>query len=128
MESGPWFPSGAELQKAIEAGEATEIGRSIYATLRPVEQLYFLPDDPLCFENVVGDDAHAQVLGTMRALLAAWTEQTGDTVPENPTPNRQAGLGENARNPDFAYREQPGEARNADEINHPGPIRVQPGN
>jgi arylsulfatase len=126
MESGPWFDSGAELRRVIEAGQATELMRSIYATPRPADQLYYLPEDPLCFKNLAGDDAHADTLKRMRALLAKWTEQTGDTVPANPTPNRQAGLGERGRNPDFRYREQPGDAANAQAINRPGPVRIGP--
>jgi len=124
MESGPWFPSGEELQRVIEAGEASELMASIYKTPRPAEQLYYLPDDPLCLNNLADNAAHSLPLARMKALLEQWTEQTGDTVPSKPTPNRQAGLGERERNPDFAYREQPGEARNAEQINHPGPVRV----
>lgn len=128
MESGPWFDSGAELQRVIEAGEATALQRSIYERPRPAEQLYYLPEDPLCLTNLAGDKAHDQQMQAMRDLLAVWTEQTGDTVPTNPTPDRQAGLGETRRNPDFRYREQPGDARGAQNINHPGPIRVNGAN
>jgi len=124
MESGPWFDTGRELQRVIEAGEATEIQRSIYATPRPVEQLYYLPDDPFNMVNLADDAAHSDTLEEMRTLLALWTEETGDTVPTNPTPDRQAGLGSNDRNPDFRYREQPGDAREAQGINNPGPIRI----
>jgi arylsulfatase len=124
MESGPWFDSGEELQRVIQAGEATPLMRSIFDRPRPTEQLFYLPDDPLCLNNLAGDDTKRQTLERMRALLAKWSEQTGDTVPADPTPDRQAGLGEKKRNPDFRYREQPGDARDAQQINHPGPIRL----
>ena len=124
MESGPWFDSGEELQRVIQAGEATALMRSIFDRPRPAEQLYHLPDDPLCLNNLADDDKHEAQLERMRTLLATWTEQTRDTVPTEPTPDRQAELGSLKRNPDFKYREQPGDARNASEVNHPGPIRL----
>jgi len=124
MESGPWFDSGEELQRVIEAGEATELMRSIYDRPRPKEQLYYLPDDPLSVNNLAGSKDHQAQLEKMRELLKRWTEQTGDTVPDNPTPDRQAGLGSSERADGFRYREQPGDARNARQINHPGPIRL----
>lgn len=124
MESGPWFDSGEELQRVIKAGKATDLQKSIFARPRPAEQLYNVADDPLCVKNLAGDKSHQKTLDRMRGVLKLWTEQTGDTVPTTPTPDRQAGLGEKKRNPDFRYREQPGDAANAQAINHPGPVRL----
>lgn len=125
MESGPWFDCGEELHRVIQAGEATPLMRSIFEIPRPQEQLYNVSRDPLCVNNLADDPDHAKTLATMRGLLDHWTEQTGDTVPTNPTPDRQAGLGKRERNPDFRYREQPGDAANAQAINHPGPVRLE---
>lgn len=123
MESGPWFPSGAELYRVIQADEATELQRSVFKRPRPAEQLFFLPDDPLCLTNVIDRQKHQPQLETMRDYLKRWAEQTGDTVPTDPTPNRQAEFESRKKNPEFGYREQPGDAANAQKINHPGPVR-----
>jgi len=126
MESGPYFDSGEELQRVIEAGKATALQRSIFRIPRPAEQLYYVPDDPLTVHNLAGHESHFKTLEKMRGLLERWIELTGDTVPSNPTPDRQAGLGDRQRAPGFGYREQPGDARDASSINHPGPIRIEP--
>jgi hypothetical protein len=89
----------------------------------------------LCGSFVEADEAGAQkVVASYRARLADWTQQTGDTIPENPTPNRRQpprivageivrmGPKHGKQNP---HAEFPGAAMNAAEMNHPGPIRVQ---
>jgi arylsulfatase len=128
MESGPWFDCGRELQRVIEAGEATRLQASIFEIPRPSEQLYHLPSDPLTLDNIADSNDNRVVLDTMRGLLATWTEQTGDSVPTDPTPNRSARLGSREANPEFRYREQPGDATDAAQINHPGPVRVSKDN
>ncbi len=123
MESGPWFVAGKELQSHIEAGKATPLQQSIFAMPRPTEQLYYLPDDPGNLNNLVDYPTHTEKLAEMRKQLDSWTEQTGDSVPTDPTPNRQGSLG-GPRSSDFKYREQPGQAMEATNINRPGPIKV----
>jgi N-sulfoglucosamine sulfohydrolase len=65
-------------------------------------------------------------------MVAAWTKQTGDTIPEHPTPNRHeppriedgkivSGGKTKQRNP---HSEMPGAASKATEVNHPGPITL----
>ena len=127
MESGPWFDSGDELYRIIKEDKATALQSSIFDIPRPKEVLYHVPSDPLNVKNLVDDKTHHKALQQSRDLLKKWTEQTSDTVPTNPTPNRQAGLGEKRRNPDFNYNEQPGDSSKAQTINHPGPVRVDKG-
>ena len=75
----------------------------------------------------------SRLLGFLREiLLAKWTEQTGDSIPDNPTPNRHdppriengkilpPGKAK-TRNP---HAEMPGASENAKVINHPGPIKI----
>lgn len=64
-------------------------------------------------------------------MIDDWTEQTGDTIPSNPTLDRHTPPRiENGRIlPAGSYTERaphaemPGAARNATATNHPGPIR-----
>ena len=46
---------------------------------RPAEELYDLESDPLEQHNLAEDPAHAQQLGELRAQLAAWMKEQGDT-------------------------------------------------
>lgn len=125
-ETGPWFPSGKELFKAVASGKATALQKSVIATPRPVEQLYHVEADPLNVTNLVDLPEHEQALNRMRKLLDQWTEQTGDTVPDNPTNDREA-VDRSRKNPNHKRGEFPGQSRNATKINHPGPIRVKTG-
>jgi hypothetical protein len=72
--------------------------------------------------NLAEDAKHRETLERMRELLARWQEETGDSVPVHPTPDRgllhEAGNGETVRG-DF-----PGAARGASTIDAPGPIRL----
>ena len=88
--------------------------------------------DPHQLSNLVNDAEHQEALEQARSLLSEWTEQTGDSIPNNPTPNRHdpprivdgeiipAGKtkGKNL------HGEMPGASRNASGINHPGPIKI----
>ena len=88
--------------------------------------------DPHQFRNLVGEAIHVEALEQARSLLSEWTEKTGDSIPDNPTPNRHdpprildgkiipAGKTK-GKNP---HAEMPGTSRNASGINHPGPIKI----
>ena len=97
----------------------------------PPEELFDMSKDPHQLTNLAKDANHAKALEQARQMLTAWTEQTGDTIPKNPTPHRHAppqvvdgkiippGKAKK-RNP---HAEMPGAAKGAMTINHPGPIR-----
>jgi hypothetical protein len=48
---------------------------------RPHEELYEVKSDLEQSRNLAGDPKHAEVLERMRALLAEWRKQQGDSVP-----------------------------------------------
>jgi N-sulfoglucosamine sulfohydrolase len=50
------------------------------------EQLYDLTLDPNEVRNLAEDPAHAEVLGDLRARLAAWMEDTDDPLLQGPVP------------------------------------------
>ena len=88
--------------------------------------------DPHQLTNLVNEAEHQEALKHACSLLSEWTKQTGDSMPNNPTPNRhdpprivdgeiiQAGKSK-IKNP---HAEMPGASRNASGINHPGPIKI----
>jgi len=132
-ESDTHYPAGAELWKAHAAGKTTSQQQQVFANPCPSEELFKLSGDPHQFTDLAKNPKYAKPLKKARRLLANWTRQTGDTVPENPTPHRHAppriengqiiAAGKTKkRNP---HGEMPGAARNATQINHPGPLRLQ---
>ncbi|MGY8672487.1 MAG: sulfatase family protein [Verrucomicrobiia bacterium] len=131
-ESDTHFPAGAELWKAHAAGTTTAQQQQVFANPCPTEELFRLSKDPLQFTDLTNNPKYAKPLRQARRLLANWTRQTGDTIPETPTPHRHAPpriqngkiipAGRvKARNP---HGEMPGAAKNAMKINHPGPVRL----
>ena len=98
----------------------------------PSTLFVFFSKDPHQLTNLVGNSDYAKSLEQARKLLAEWTEQTGDSIPKNPTPHRhdppQIVDGKiippkkaKVRNP---HAEMPGASKNAMKIDHPGPIRL----
>lgn len=133
-ESDLVYVSGRELWKAQAAGETLSHQQQVFAQPCPPEQLFQVSGDPYQLRNVAEYSAYADTLNQARSLLTDWTEQTGDTIPENPTPNRREppsivdgeiirmGPKHGKQNP---HAEFPGAAKNAIKINHPGPIRLE---
>jgi N-sulfoglucosamine sulfohydrolase len=131
-ESDNHYPAGAELWKAHAAGKTSHNQFQVFANPCPPEELFHVRKDPHQLSNLFDDKKHLKNLQQARTLLAEWTKQTGDSIPENPTPNRHAPpriedgkilppgkVGK--RNP---HAEMPGASNNAMEVNHPGPIKI----
>ncbi len=118
------FPSAHSLWDRYEKGTLTPEQMDIFLKPRPKEELYHVGRDPLQLNNVAGDPKYESVRNRLRHALDQWEDETGDTVPDNPTPDREDIY--HNQNPDFnGHREVPGEAENATEINRPGPIRTE---
>ena len=131
-ESDNRYPAGAELWKEHANGRTTSNQQQVFANPCPPEELFDIRKDPHQLNNLATQKEHTKTLETARKLLAEWTEQTGDTIPKNPTPHRHAPpqiidgkiipAGKSTiKNP---HAEMPGDAKNAMSINHPGPIRL----
>jgi arylsulfatase len=131
-ESDTKYPAGEELWKAHAAGKTAPEQQQVFANPCPEEELFKLSSDSDQFTNLADNPEYAHALAQARKCIGQWTGQTGDTIPENPTPHRHAPpriangvilpAGEyEERNP---HAEMPGAAKNATMINHPGPIRL----
>jgi len=130
-ESDTTYPAGKELWQAHAAGRTTDAHWQTFANPYPAEELYDLRKDPAQLTNLAGQAAYAEAVAQGRKFVKAWTEETGDTIPKNPTPSRhgeprikdgkvlhwEKGAGGNP------HAEFPGAARNASKINHPGPLQ-----
>lgn len=122
MESDPTFPSGEELWEKRATGELNEDQKDIFQNPRPKEELYQVSDDTYQFTNLAGKEEFAEMMEDFRGILDDWTQATGDTVPENPTPDRQRLDGK--KFPGHKHQEMPGAATGATKINEPGPVKL----
>jgi N-sulfoglucosamine sulfohydrolase len=117
--------AGKELWAAHAAGTLSDAQKGIFLNPSPAEELYHVGRDPDQLRNLAAVPENEPVLQRMRLLLRQWTEETGDTLPANPTPDRDAPPGQPPKNKQaFRRGEMPGEATGAVRINHPGPVRL----
>lgn len=121
-ESDPHrYPAAEELWAKHASGELTSAQALITRMPQPAEELYNLETDPYNLNSVVYAPENQAVLHQMRGLLIRWTNQTGDHIPENPTPHKATLDGELL---EWQRGEMPGARMNATTINHAGPIRL----
>ena len=93
------FPSGEVLWQRFEADKLNEFQRDVFLKPRPQEELYLVTEDPDQFQNLASKAEYANELSRLRKVLDAWTEETGDTIPKNPTLDRnQRPVNQNHRN------------------------------
>ena len=114
------FPAVVEWWEAASEGRLPPALQAHTSPPFPAEMLFHVGRDPHQFRNLAGDEAHAATLATARALLERWKEETGDSVPADPTPDR--GTRRIPGHRGDVYGEPPGASRNATSIQHPGPV------
>jgi len=107
-----------------EKGRLTVAQRQLTLPKQPAELLFNVKNDPYKLNNLAANHQYREVLQQIRRLLEQWKEQTGDTVPAKPTPDRQP-LHDSIEKM-LPRGEYPGAARNATMINHPGPVSFNP--
>ena len=118
--------AGEELWAAHAADTLNGKQKNIFLNPCPKEELYHVGKDPNQFINLASVPENEPILKKMRKLLNAWSEQTGDSIPGNPTPSRDAPPDQPKikRKKGFKHGEMPGDATNATKINHKGPVRL----
>jgi arylsulfatase A-like enzyme len=116
-------PSHAELNALRASDQLTAIQADIFIIPRPVEELYHLKTDSLQLVNIVSHPHYQQGLQQMRKVLKDWKEQTGDSTPEQLTPDwytREPGY---VKSRTHGVRgEMPGSTKEAVSINEKGPF------
>lgn len=117
------FPSGKILWERFRDGKLNEFQKDVFLKPRPKEELYLVSKDPYQFHNLAEKPEYSSELARLRSVLDQWTEQTGDTIPSNPTPDRNQRPGE-PKPGKFEHKEMPGDAKQAQTINSPGPVRA----
>lgn len=120
-ESSKMFPAGQELWDAYEKGLLHDHQKDIFLSPRPTEELYNVSKDPFQFDNVVDAVNNQEIRLYLSHVLDRWIAETGDSKPEDPTPDRDD-LNGKQLSEKWRKREKPGERNRADTLNHPGPI------
>lgn len=123
-EANVEVPAGAELYAAHQRGLLNEHQQDIYLQPRPGEELYQVQDDPHQLHNLADDPEHQRTLDELRGVLDRWTKETGDSVPDRPTPDGRDWHGK--KTPDFERGEMPGAIYEAAKMRASGPIRRTP--
>jgi N-sulfoglucosamine sulfohydrolase len=116
------FPAGEDLAEKHGAGQTTAAQQNIFRQPCPPEELFQVSEDAHQLHDLSQEAAFAETLNKARKLLAEWTEQTGDSIPQNPTLTRESNIRGAKRN---NHAEFPGVSRNAAAINHPGPFHLE---
>lgn len=116
-------PSHDSLKALRDANKLTPAQADVFLAPRPTEELYLTASDPLQLQNLAANPAHAETKARLAALLDQWTAETGDTAPENLTPDsfdRETGkpIGKKKQPPRGDY---PGLPKNAAHIHASGP-------
>lgn len=122
--SVPLFPAVRELWDMAEKGKLTTAQALLTKVPQPVEMLFDVEKDPHQLTNLANLREHNATLARMRDLLERWKSETGDSVPTNPTADRQP-LHERRKMDNKLRGELPG-GEKAQRINRPGPVRIEP--
>jgi N-sulfoglucosamine sulfohydrolase len=115
-------PSAVDLKAARQEGALTPIQEDIFRAPRPPAEFFDVRTDSIQAKNLIDDPAYAQKVDTLKKVLKQWQDETGDTFPENGTPDwyhRDTGKPLPAKD---QRGEMPGAAKNADQINKKGPF------
>lgn len=120
-ESTRHYPAGEELWDAYEEGLTIPEQEDIFLIPRESEELYDVVSDPHQFHNVATEPSNKDILSFLRRVMDQWVNQTGDSVPENPTPDRDDIYG-NRLPGEWKKGEKPGANRGAERVNLSGPI------
>jgi arylsulfatase A-like enzyme len=81
-------PTHQAMRKLEAAGQLPPEQRGCFLAPRPAEELYEIVTDPHCLKNLAADPKHDDTREKMRARLDEWIRQTGDKIPDPPTPDR----------------------------------------
>jgi N-sulfoglucosamine sulfohydrolase len=98
--------------------------QDVFLDPRPAVELYNFKRDPHQLSNVAGKPELASTQQNLEAVLARWMEETADSVPVAISPDTfHRETGDRLPKPDVttAVVITPGEDRNADRVNLPGP-------
>lgn len=77
-----------KMIELYEKGGLEEDQMDCFIAPRPAEELYDVVNDPHQLTNLADNPEYADVLKQMRKKLDIWIENTNDSIPSNPTPDK----------------------------------------
>lgn len=116
-------PSADALKAGYAAGTLTPVQADIFQKVRPAEELYDVRSDPNQEHNLIDRPGSAAVAAFLRQAMDQWQAETGDSVPEHPTPP-DTDYATGRKFPGFQRGTPPGASTHALSIHRPGPIRT----
>lgn len=98
LNSRPWLsncgpadskgsPSQHSLNRLRDEGKLTPAQTDVFSIPRPAEELYDMENDPHQLINVASLPKYRKELQELRRLLNNWRTNTGDTTPDDLTPD-----------------------------------------
>lgn len=113
------YPAAIEYWEYQRANKLSPWQRDVQLAPRSAVELYQTLVDPYQLTNLADQPEFKEIQQQLESVLSEWSEQTGDTVPKEPTPDRSKGQ------PQAGVRaEIPGATKQAERINHSGPVRL----
>ena len=117
-------PSHESLLAKQDTGSLNAAQQDVFLAPRPALEIYNIKADPHQLKNLAGTDAVASMQKELTSVLDRWMDETGDSVPTKIRPDtfhRQTGNPLPPEERDETGAITPGEDRNADRVNAPGP-------
>ncbi len=116
--------SHVQLLAAKDAGKLTPAQADVFLSPRPTVALFNVVKDPLQLDNLIGQPSSQAIEQKLAGALEQWMDETGDSVPEKISPDTFDRTTGNRLPKGQVDREgaiTPGQDRDADRINAPGP-------
>jgi N-sulfoglucosamine sulfohydrolase len=114
--------SGEELKRELASGRLNELQQSIFRIPQPERELYDCINDSLQLKNLTGEARYYREQEYLAKILDTWRKETGDSQPEDLTPDWYDRLN-CSRLPGHGVRGiMPGLDKNAETINTSGPV------
>lgn len=111
-----------DLRDALKADKLNVLQRNVFLKPRPAIELYNNPTDKLQENNLAEKSQYQPVVTKLKTVLETWQKETGDTEPENLTPDWY----DRKKGKKIATRgkrgSMPGSTANAEHINNKGPF------
>ncbi len=81
-------PTYQKMIALYEKDALEEDQMDCFITPRPAEELYDVVNDPFQLTNLAGKPEYKKILNEMQKKLDTWIDNTNDSVPDNPIPDK----------------------------------------
>lgn len=115
-------PAAKSLKVSRQNGKLTPLQNDAFEVPRPAESFFDQSKDPLQTTDLIQNQAYNNQIQALKKILAQWTQETGDTVPQELTPDwydRVTGEPLPAKD---RRGEMPGASKRADHMHAKGPF------